>query len=97
MTKIFVKMKTEYRGLEGHEVIDVDYTEEELADRSSLAALGLDKLAWEMAIENYAMYGFDEDDSEEEGYNCDGSWEIYNPDEHNDSLMQCQIDELEQQ
>lgn len=97
MTKIFVKMETGYCGSEGHEVIDVDYTEEELADRMSLAAQAVDQIAWEMAVENYNMYGFDEDDSEEEGYNCEGSWEIYNPEEHNGNLMQCQIDELEQQ
>lgn len=94
MTKIFVTMETGYCGSEGYQVIDVEYTEEELADRMSSAALEVDKLSWEMAKENYSMYGFDEDDSEEEGYNCEGSWEIYNPEEHNGSLMQSQIDEL---
>ena len=97
MTKVFIGMETGYCGSEGYEVIDVDYTEEELADRMSLAAQAVDQIAWEMAVENYNMYGFDEDDSEEEGYNCEGFWEIYNPEEHNGNLMQCQIDELEQQ
>ena len=56
MTKIFIKMETGYCGSEGYEVIDVDYTEEELADSNSQASRNLDEISWEMAVENYVMY-----------------------------------------
>jgi hypothetical protein len=83
MTEIFVKMSTGYCGSEGHEVIEVEYSKEELSDFSSLASRAVDEMAYEMAQENAQMYGIE--DNEDEGMETDniqGNWEIFDFDKH---------------
>lgn len=91
MTKIFVKMKTGYCCEQNTDVIDVDYSEEELLDRDSPASLEVYAMCHEMAIENADSFGrgeVDEDSEfEEDPYeNVYASWEIYDPEVHNDQL-----------
>ena len=84
MTKIFVKCYTGYCGSDGHEVIEVDYTVEELSDWESPASIELNEIVHEMARENAQMYGIEDDDEEgivETDY-IQGNWEIFDFEKH---------------
>lgn len=84
MTEVYIKMSTGYCGMDGHEVIEVDYTVEELSDLNSAAAIELDEMAYEMAQQNASMYGLEVDDEEEgvEIDNIQGNWEIFDFEKH---------------
>lgn len=84
MTEVYVKMSTGYCGMDGHEVVEVDYTVEELSDLNSTASRELDEMAYEMAQENASMYGLEADDEEEgvEMDNIQGYWEIFDFEKH---------------
>lgn len=86
MRKIYIHCSTGYCGMDMHDCIEVE-------DNTSVKEL--DEMAWEMAIQNAAMYGLEahEDDCEceecvENGgskYRLDqaeGSWEEYNEEKH---------------
>lgn len=91
MTKIFVKMETGWCGEGATEVIDVDWTEEQLAKEDSSESIELHALTFQMAIENADRYGHEVDEDsefEEDPYeNVYATWEIYNPEEHDGYLM----------
>lgn len=88
MTEVYVKMSTGYCGMDVHEVVEVDYTVEELSDLNSSASRELDEMAYEMAQENASMYGLEVDD-EEEGVEMDNIqvyWEIFDFEKHSGYL-----------
>lgn len=91
MTKIFVRCDTGYCGSESHEVIDVDFTLSELADRCSPESQEVDGIVHQMAEENYQIYGFDEDE-EFEDEQFSGSWEIFDSEKHSAYLSDSQLD-----
>lgn len=81
-------METGICGQEANEVIDVEYSKEQLLSGDYDKYLIL--LAYDMAVENADMYGVDtvedevfEEDPYESVY---GTWEIYDPEKHNDYL-----------
>ncbi len=87
MKRIFFRLHTGYCGSDAHDVVDYedDITEDEL-----------DEDAYRMAVENAARYGYelcsedcddDECDLEHPGSsNIEGSWEVYDPKEHDKYL-----------
>lgn len=84
MTEVYVKMSTGYCGMDGHEVVEVDYTVEELSDPNSQASRDLDEMVYEMAQQNASMYSLEADDEEEcvEIDNIQGNWEIFDFEKH---------------
>lgn len=98
-TKIVLSLETGYCGSdckEGH-ILSIDWSEDEL-----------DEFTWERAIENAESYGIYylphyedelteeelEDDSNCYTDNICGSWEIYDPEEHNAYLVSDEFSEI---
>jgi len=87
MRKIYFTYHTGYCGMDSHEVVEFP---------NDVTDLELDDHAWQEALQHAESYGiyppsdedFDEDGFETEdspcysGENIEGSWEEYNPEEH---------------
>lgn len=94
MTKVFVTMSTGYCGEESTDVIEVDYTPEQLSSDSAIIN-EVWAIAQEMAMQNAESYGREIccNDGECEDITCEfehsdysnieGVWEIYSPEHHN--------------
>ena len=92
-------MHTGYAGSEGYDVVDVNFSEEELMDLRSKAAETMDEMAYDMAVENADMYGLAELEGEEdEEYtpndSVEGSWEIFNFEEHGAYLSPATLEQV---
>lgn len=92
-------MHTGYAGSEGYDVVDVNFSEEELSDLRSKAAEAMDELAYDMAVENADMYGLSELEGDEgEDYvpndAVGGSWEIFNLEEHGAYLSPATLEQV---
>lgn len=100
-------METGFCGEQNTDVIDVDYSEEELLNRDSPAAIEVYAMCQELAIENADSFGhggLDDDECvDEDGFEIDSyenvyaTWEIYDPEIHNDQLTSYTVEALEKE